>query len=66
VSRGDFLRVFEPDRKVFTFRGEEFDIQGLVVGIEEVMGAVARRLAIVEAAVQQAVAADDPAAEKSE
>jgi hypothetical protein len=65
VSRGDFLRVFEPDRKVFTFRGEEFDIQGLVVGIEEVMRAADRRLTIVEAAVQQAVAADDPAAGKS-
>ena len=66
IGRGDFFRVFEPGRKVFTFRGEEFDIQELVTGVEGVKKAVLERFPVVEKAVQQAVAADDPAAGKSE
>jgi hypothetical protein len=58
--------VFEPGRKVFTFRGEEFDIQELVTGVEAVKKAVVERLPVVLAAVHKAVAADDPAAGKSE
>jgi hypothetical protein len=43
IARGDFLRVYEPERKVFTFRGDEFDIQQLVTATEGVkVAAIAR------------------------
>jgi hypothetical protein len=44
VGRGDFLRVYEPNRKVFTFRGDEFDIQALVTGLEELKAAALKRM----------------------
>ena len=44
VGRGDFLRVYEPDRNVFTFRGDEFNIQELVTGIESLRGAAVERM----------------------
>lgn len=59
VSRGDFLRVYEPERKVFTFRGDEFDIQELVGGVEHLMTAASKRADdLGAAAVQQGAAAD--------
>ena len=57
AGRGDFLRVYEPDRKVFTFRGEEFDIQELVAGLEGVKAAALQRMNVLWAA-QHCVAAD--------
>jgi hypothetical protein len=44
AGRGDFLRVYEPDRKVFTFCGEEFDIQALVTGLEWVRASALQRM----------------------
>lgn len=58
IGRGDFLRVYEPERKVFTFRGDEFDIQQLVSATEEVKTAAIERVRVLQAAAQQGV---DPA-----
>ena len=44
IERRDFLRVFEPDRSVFTFRGEEFDIQLLATSVEELRSEAIARL----------------------
>ena len=47
IARGDFLRVYQPERKVFTFRGDEFDIQQLVTAAVAVKGlAIARITAL--------------------
>jgi uncharacterized protein YcaQ len=43
IGRRDFLRAYDPKPKVFTFRGDEFDIQKLVAGVEEVKNAATRR-----------------------
>jgi hypothetical protein len=60
VGRGDFLRVYEPDRNVFTFRGEEFDLRPLATGLEEVKGAALKRQDVLSAA-QHRVASDGAA-----
>lgn len=60
VGRGDFLRVYEPDRNVFTFRGEEFDIQELVTGLGGLRASVLQRMNALLAA-QYGVAADGAA-----
>lgn len=44
VGRGDFLRVYEPERKVFTFRGDEFDMQALVTGLEGLKAVALKRM----------------------
>jgi hypothetical protein len=44
VDRGDFLRVYEPDRQVFTFRGDEFNIQELVTGVNGIHAATVERM----------------------
>jgi hypothetical protein len=49
ISRGDFLRVFEPERGVFTFRGDEFDIQKLATATEGVKVAAMTRMAALRA-----------------
>jgi hypothetical protein len=44
VGRGDFLRVYEPDRKVFTFRGAEFNIQEIAMGVDSIYSATVERM----------------------
>jgi len=58
IARGDFLRVYEPERKVFTFRGDEFDIQQLVAATEGAKAAAAARIRFLRAAAQQGVEPD--------
>ena len=58
VGRGDFLRVYEQDRKVFTFRGDEFNIQELAAGVKTVRAATIERMKLLdEEAAQQTVEA---------
>lgn len=45
ISKGDFLRAFDPRRKVFTHRGAEFDIQELATATEGIRAAAVERLA---------------------
>jgi hypothetical protein len=52
ISRGDFLRVFEPERGVFTFRGDEFDIQKLASATEGVKAAAVSRMTTLRTAVR--------------
>ena len=59
VGRGDFLRVYEPDRKVFTFRGDEFNIQELATGVDGIHTATVKRMRRLELeARQQSTGAD--------
>lgn len=43
VTSGDFLRAYDPSRKVFMFRGEDFDVQAMVSGVEVVRAAAIQR-----------------------
>jgi hypothetical protein len=35
-DEGDMMRWFDPTAKAFRFRGEEYDIQALVTGVEDI------------------------------
>jgi hypothetical protein len=62
IGKTDFLRVYEPDRKIFIFRGDEFDIQQLVTGLEQLKAAVIARMETLrQATVQQRVAPEGDA-----
>jgi hypothetical protein len=49
IKDQDIIRMFDPGTKLIVFRGERFDIQGLVGGLTEVQSKAAERLAQLEA-----------------
>jgi hypothetical protein len=62
VGPGDFVRNYDPSTKVFSFRGDEFNVQELVDGVERVRAvAMQRAQTLVEREAQALAAA--PAAE---
>ena len=49
IKDQDIIRMFDPATKLLVFRGERFDIQGLVNGLTDVQSKVTERLAQLEA-----------------
>ena len=49
IKDQDIIRMFDPSTKLIVFRGERFDIQGLVNGLTEVQAKAAERLVQLEA-----------------
>jgi hypothetical protein len=49
IKDQDIIRMFDPSTKLIIFRGEQFDIQGLVNGLIDVQSRAAERLAHLEA-----------------
>jgi hypothetical protein len=49
IKDQDIIRMFDPTTKLIVFRGERFDIQGLVNGLTEVQSKAAERVAQLEA-----------------
>ena len=60
IGPGDLVRNFDPSTRVFSFRGDEFNVQDLVTGVELVRAAAIQRaqaLAELEAQASAAAAA---------
>lgn len=63
VGAGDFIRNFDPQTKIFTFRGDAFNVQQLVDAVGSVRVAAAQRvqrLSKLQSSVEDAAEAEGP------
>jgi hypothetical protein len=57
IKDSDIMRLFDPATKQFIFRGESFDIQALVSGVEDIKVKAAKRSAAIDPWGQRTAAA---------